>query len=222
MRNPKTIAFWTGKLPHWEVQEGRYFVTIHLAGAIPRAAQQRILEIAAALKPLGNSQHDERLRIQRQIFVEMERWLDTVEHATHLEKPENAEIVKEAINHRCTNGVWRVFEYVVMPSHIHIFFELQGVGLKAVLENFKGWTARRIATRTGLNQNRFWQREWFDHWSRSDEYDERIVAYIRRNPVKAGLVNDYRDWPHGSWTEVGPGRRTGPQTTVTNPNTETV
>ena len=31
-RKPTTVAFWCGKLPHWGIEEGRYFVTIHLAG----------------------------------------------------------------------------------------------------------------------------------------------------------------------------------------------
>ncbi len=198
MRRPKTVAFWTGNLPHWEVEEGRYFVTIHLAGAIPRLGQRRIVEIASSLKLLGKGQHDENLQTQRRIFREMECWLDTVEYAAHLRRPEAAEIVIEAINHRRDTGVWRVFEHVVMPSHVHLFFELLRTGLKETLENFKGWTARRIAASVGLSQNRFWQREWFDHWSRSDEEDERIVAYIQRNPVKAGLVDNYRNWPSES------------------------
>ncbi len=41
-RNPETIDFWVGRLPHWEVVDGRYFVTIHLSGAIPEAGHHRI------------------------------------------------------------------------------------------------------------------------------------------------------------------------------------
>ncbi len=136
MRKPETIAFWTGRLPHWEVEDGRYFVTIHLAGAIPRAGHQRIQEIAASLKRIDKGQDDKRLRIQRLIFSEMERWLDTATLATHLQIPAVAEIVVEAIDYRHKAGVWRLFEYVVMPSHIHLFFELRRRGLRTTLENF--------------------------------------------------------------------------------------
>ena len=41
IRRPEAVAFWYGRLPHWEVVGGRYFVTIHLAGAIPPAGQER-------------------------------------------------------------------------------------------------------------------------------------------------------------------------------------
>ena len=44
-----------------------------------------------------------------------------------------------------------------------------------------------------------WQREWFDHWSRAAMQDETLVEYIRQSPVKAGLVKDWRDWPHRGW-----------------------
>ena len=86
-------------------------------------------------------------------------------------------------------GVWNMFEYVVMPNHIHLFFELVGEGLKKHLEQFKRWTGTRggQVARTGTT-GRFWQDEWFDHWLCSDEEDEKIIKYIRENPVKANLV----------------------------------
>ncbi len=39
---PKTIRFWRGRLPHWEVEAGRYFLTVRLKGAIPIEGQERI------------------------------------------------------------------------------------------------------------------------------------------------------------------------------------
>ena len=42
IRKPETVAFWRDRLPHWEVADGRYFVTLHLAGAIPAEGQERI------------------------------------------------------------------------------------------------------------------------------------------------------------------------------------
>ena len=43
-----------------------------------------------------------------------------------------------------------------------------------------------------------------DHWSRSDEEDDKIIAYIRNNPVKAGLVQNYTDYQYGSWNKSCP------------------
>ena len=175
-RKPNTTAFWTGRLPHWEVEGGRYFITIHLAGAIPNEGRRRLRTIAAQLELIRDHATPEWLRIQRMIFAEM---------------------VVEAIVERSRRGDWQMFQYVVMPTHIHMFCEL-GRSLQETCEDFKRWTGHRAAQILGLSGHRFWQREWFDHWSRSDEEDEKIVRYIRDNPLKAGLVEHHADWQFGS------------------------
>lgn len=199
---PETIDFCVGRLPHWEVVDGRYFVTIHLSGAIPRAGQQRIREISAELRRIGRQKHADRLKWQRKLFAEIEAWLDRAERRTDLADPRVAEMVVEAIEHRARLGAWTMFEYAVMPNHVHLFFELGNERLKPVLEGFKDWTGSRAARILRFEQQRFWQKEWFDHWSRSDEEDERIVEYIRQNPVRARLVSDWSQWPYGSWSSM--------------------
>jgi REP element-mobilizing transposase RayT len=181
------------------VADGRYFVTIHTAGAIPVAGQRRIREISESLQKAEVASQQKWLVKSRLIFQEMERWLDAAKKADHFREPEIAKIVVNSIEHRTTSGVWRVFEYVVMPNHVHMFFELLQGRLKPAIIGFKRWTGREAAKLATLDADTFWQREWFDHWSRSDEEDDRIAAYIRRNPVTAGLVRDYREWPYGSW-----------------------
>ena len=207
LRKPDTISFWRGRLPHWEVVDGRYFVTIHLAGAIPIQGHNRIHSIALELDKLQTSDQARGLQIQRRIFAEMESWLDRATPVDLLGNEEIAHMIVEAIEFRAQRE-WQMFEYVVMPSHIHLFFEIAGGSsakrsesgrLKIVLEQFKRWTGHEACKVISMDGNRFWQDEWFDHWSRSDEEDDRIIAYIRRNPVKAGLVKNYQEWPYGSW-----------------------
>ncbi len=207
LRKPATIAFWTGRLPHWEVEDGRYFVTIRLAGAIPQEGQDRIRQLAGEWTSVNRIQAPEEwLRQQRRIFRAMEEWLHRAETVVYLQRPEIAELVMEAVEHRKRRGDWTVWEYVVMPNHIHLFFELHRGSLKGVLEDFKRWTAHQAVRRLRSEGKGFWQREWFDHWSRSDEEDEMIIAYIRNNPVQAGLVHRWEDWRFGSWAQRG-GRR---------------
>jgi REP element-mobilizing transposase RayT len=211
VRKPKTTAFWWGRLPHWEVENGRYFVTMHLAGAIPDQGNERIRAIAAELRRIENPGDDQRLAIHRRIFEEMEEWLDRAAVVTYLQQPEVATMVMEAIQFRQTR-VWNMLEFVVMPTHMHLFFEIGDRSLKRVLEQFKRWTGHEAGKVLGLDGSRFWQDEWFDHWSRSDEEDDRIAKYIRRNPEKAKLVKSYSEWPYGSWrgVQVGPAR-SGPE-----------
>jgi len=199
-RRPQTIDFWYDRLPHWEVEEGRYFVTLHLAGAIPAVGRNRILLLSRQQEKLPRS-GEAWLQHQRHKFREMEAWLDRAEHNLHFSQREIAAVAIDAIRHRETRGDWRVFEFVVMPNHIHLFFELVNGRLKTTLNDFKRWTGHQAGKLLGLDGNRFWQREWFDHWSRSDEEDDKIIRYVRENPVKAGLVAQYVDWPYGSWAK---------------------
>jgi len=62
-----------------------------------------------------------------------------------LRQPAIAEAILEAIEHRQTRGDWRLFEYVVMPNHIHLFLELTNADLKKAMEDFKRWTGHQAA-----------------------------------------------------------------------------
>ncbi len=85
--------------------------------------------------------------------------------------------------------VWRVVVFLLMPDHWHALVSISGdVSLSTVVKNFK-----RAASRfTGVK----WQRNFFDHRLRNDESLEEKAAYIRGNPVRAGLVRSEEDWPH--------------------------
>jgi len=197
-RKPKTTGFWSWKLPHWEVEDGRYFITIHLAGAIPAAGRRRIQVLASQLQAIPDRDSPEWLQQQRAIFAEMENWLDRAQWNPLLQQQEIAAMVVEAVEHRVARGNWNMLQYVIMPTHIHLFCEFGDQEMKPILEDFKRWTGHQ-ATKMLRHTARFWQHDWFDHWSRSDEEDDRIIRYIQNNPVKASLVQDYRDWPYGSW-----------------------
>ena len=201
-RKPKTLHFWRGDLPHWQVENGRYFVTIHLYGAVPPAANLRIRNL---LDQFQNSEgqitvdkDDAYLKIGRKIFAAMERWLDNTPAVSHFQKTELSEMVLEAIEHRQRIKVWEMFSYVIMPSHIHLFFEFNNdLSLKRELEEFKRWTGHQASkTDPQFAGQRFWQTEWFDHWSRSDEGDEKIVRYIQNNPLKARLASSIGQYPY--------------------------
>ena len=170
---------------------------MHLSLAIPEQGHLRIRAIAAELRRIANPDEDHRRAVSRRIFLEMEAWLDRAEGVDYLQRPDVATMLMEAIEFR-QNRVWTIIEYVVMPSHLHLFIEIGDGSLKQILEQFKRWTGHQAGKLLGLDGRCFWQDEWFDHWSRSDDEDHRIATYIRRNPEKAKLVQSYLDWPYGS------------------------
>ena len=169
---------------------------MRLRGSLPATAAQRIRRLSAALRCLSGNQA---VRLQRHIFWEMEEWLDRGLGPQHLIEPEVAKILSEAIRHRESTDDWTAVEFVIMPNHLHLFFGSQHDDLPQVLVRFKQWTGGRAARILALAGGHFWQSEWFDHWSRSPAEDERILQYMRDNPVGARLVDHWRNWPYASW-----------------------
>lgn len=84
----------------------------------------------------------------------------------------------------------KIGEYVIMPNHIHaVIFMCQSVedadrqyGLIDVIRVYKSLTAR-LCKKEAEIENLF-QRSYYDHFIRDKEDFEKIVRYIRENPMK--------------------------------------
>ena len=197
---PQTVQFWRGRLPHWEIADGKYFVTLRLANSLPYALMQEI----AALGRRCSSNVIDSCETSRQIFQKMEAWLDHHRELDWLTRPAVASTIADTLAGYQERGAIEIHEYVVMPNHLHLFICMKDQPLSSFMESFKRLAARRANRQLERQGNRFWQYEWFDHWSCSPHEDERIGRYIRNNPVKAGLVNRSEDWPFGSWSRSRP------------------
>ena len=285
---PQTRGFWSGDLPHWDVYGRPIFMTLHVKGAIPREAANKIREDIARWRsstvadggpacsenagcrmPTSGRGRPQRVveqdqgeemrssvahvgptcasgdaevgpslrrngyggqatsatkrsnttRIQsdfaateteytrrlKQVFKNMERWLDRADQPPLLTQKGVSEMIRDAIEQRERRGWWRILQWTLMPSHLHVLYVGGQVGMQEVMTDFKRWTGRRATAILDRRGQPFWQTEWFDHWSRSADETDRMAEYIRRNPVKAGLVKHWRDWPHGSWSDVAHG-----------------
>ena len=85
--------------------------------------------------------------------------------------------------------IWWPHLVLLMPDHIHGLFSFNP--LPGMTKSFADWK-HYIHRRHGID----WQRDFFDHrLRRGESYDEK-VAYIRMNPVRAGLVDQAKDWPY--------------------------
>jgi putative transposase len=84
---------------------------------------------------------------------------------------------------------WVIHLFLLMPDHVHAILAIPaGSGLSETVRNWKRLTARCHGVR--------WQRNFFDHRLRPDEGLELKAAYIRHNPVRAGLVAQAESWPY--------------------------
>jgi REP element-mobilizing transposase RayT len=103
------------------------------------------------------------------------------------------------------NKRYELIAFCIMPNHCHLLIvnavretaHHRGKSAKYpvtdTLRLLKGSTARycnEILGRSG----QFWHDESYDHYVRTEEELERTIHYILRNPVKAGLVPEWKDW----------------------------
>jgi REP element-mobilizing transposase RayT len=89
------------------------------------------------------------------------------------------------------NG-WKVMAGVLMPDHLHLLTSPQE--RDAPLGNLVGALKRWI--RQDVKASWQWQRGSFDRLLRSGESAAEKWLYVRENPVRAGLVKDWQDWPY--------------------------
>lgn len=104
------------------------------------------------------------------------------------------EQANEGIHVYRRQGKWLVFAYCLMPDHLHLLVSPQGgANLCTLLGGYESYITR-VAWEFGV-QGQLWQRSFYDHILRRGKDAERIIAYILNNPVKAGWVKDWEDWP---------------------------
>ncbi|HER19503.1 MAG: transposase [Halothiobacillaceae bacterium] len=85
--------------------------------------------------------------------------------------------------------------FVVMPDHVHWLFELRGDDLSSIVQKVKSCAARTIRSEPGWHSFS-WRSGFFDRALRNDEELLSTARYIVANPLRAGLVNSLRDYPH--------------------------
>jgi REP element-mobilizing transposase RayT len=87
---------------------------------------------------------------------------------------------------------WQIDAAVLMPDHVHILawprHREEPIGDLSAL--VKRWM------RQELKAEWKWQPGCFDRLLRTNESAQEKWEYMRENPVRAGLVNAWQDWPY--------------------------
>jgi len=130
----------------------------------------------------------------------MDRLLDSARTGPFfLRMPEVAKMVMDAIHYRDLLA-YRLHAFAVMPNHVHLLITPL-VAVSKMMQSLKRFTAREANRMLGLTGQTFWQDESFDHVVRNGTEFERIVHYIERNPVTAGLAATPEEF---AWSSARP------------------
>jgi REP element-mobilizing transposase RayT len=193
-------------LPHYQPAGFTIFVTIRLTGTLPRhvfeklRSETRIVQKELDTIPDTDIRLRQKYQEKKRLFGKLNTILDKAKFGpSWLKNPNVATVVYESICFR-DGRFYTLDAFTVMPNHVHILFRPLETSdgdphsLSSIMMSLKRHTARecnKLLGRTG----QFWQHESFDHVVRDLAERERIVKYILDNPVKAGLVEDWREWP---------------------------
>jgi putative transposase len=190
--------------------------------------QQWRNERATSIRQAGSLPYDARselrYKVERLFFKRYDEYLDRNCDRKWLADTHIAKIIRENLYHH-NESKYQLLAYCVMPNHVHLLlqpFEKALAGsslgqaaslppsepisdecadstspLAGIMHSLKSYTANKAneaLNRTGP----FWQHESYDHWVRDLDELERIVNYIRANPVRAGLCDKPTDWEFSS------------------------
>ncbi|THH40258.1 transposase [Neolewinella litorea] len=205
-------------MPNWLPHDCLGFDPIHLtyrlAGSIP---QKRVEELVtwrrrklAALEadlielPPAVRSSVERDR-QNGINAKYERQLDRALHETshgpfHLMDGRVARIVLDSWEYLAIAGDVFPYAVCVMGNHVHAVIradhcDTETMDLGRLVGRHKSHTARLANQLLGRTGHPFWEADFFDRRIRDGKF-MRVMWYVLRNPVAAGLVWDWEEWPH--------------------------
>lgn len=194
-------------LPHIQPPGATLFVTFRLADSLPRhvlEALYRESEERLTIKlvsPTTPELHKQTFyNEQKRLFADIDQFLDNTQTGPHwLKETAVAQMVVDSLHYR-HGKVYDLDTFCLMSNHVHILFtplEKENGryhSLSSIMHSLKLFAANQandILQRRGA----FWQHESYDHFVRDEAELQRIRRYILQNPVQAGLVEHWEDWP---------------------------
>lgn len=192
-----------------------FFVTFRLAGSIAKASLGVLKSKHARKLEECNRIIDEHTRnleifkLRKQYLFEIDKLLHKIDEGPHyLKQTKVTKIIEDEIK-RFDGEFYDLICYCVMSNHVHILIdtklqlnedfsedeiEMNYTQLDVIMKRIKGPTAI-YSNRELKRSGQFWQRENYDIYIRNEKMMNNVIGYILENPVKAGLVDDWRDYP---------------------------
>ncbi len=191
MSEPKRGWRHRGHLPHADFAGLTQAVTFRLADSLPAAALARIQrELARIDDDLDGNRKATWLRER------VHTWLDAGHGSCWLRDATAQGMVMQALRRRDGES-YRLEACTVMPNHVHVVVGVGMLPLGSIVRMWKGTTARRINQHLG-RFGPLWGREYYDRFIRDEPHGIAAIRYVVNNPVRAGLVAQWRDWA-GTW-----------------------
>jgi REP element-mobilizing transposase RayT len=201
----KRIRKYARHLPHWRQDGATYFVTFRLGDSLPEAKLIEIKNLRSHWEythPEPRSEKDWEEH-SREIIRRTEAWSDEGHGACYFREKRWADDLRDRL-HYFHGERYRLNCWVIMPNHCHLVFRsFDRHELEDLIGAMKGVTARHINA-DNKSSGELWEQECFDRIIRDTEHLERVIRYIGRNPLLAGLPRDkWFRWIDPEWIKAG-------------------
>ena len=205
--------YYRTKLPHIHPADGIFFITFRLADSLPIQVIHQFMEeknfekLRIRLQYEGILKKELLYEIEKNYFNKFDKLLSMDTTNCWLNQDKIAQLIANKL-HSYDKHRYLLICYCIMPNHVHMLVNMKDFisvntsnrsgrtryyPLTNVLRLMKGSTAR-IANKMLDRSGAFWQHESYDHYVRSENEYNKIIEYILQNPVKSGIVTDWRDW----------------------------
>lgn len=189
-----------GKLPHRPFRHVPMHVIYRLKDSIPQKVLRHLHDDYAAHSASTAKQGESADATRRQVY---EMLIEDALHEKsngpyHLSEPRIAAIVLDSWRWLAENRGIRVHAVCVMGNHVHALASSQdGSVVQAgnILRDHKSHTGLAANRLLGTGGGPFWEVSYFDRDVRPGTFTT-VMWYILNNPVAAGLVDYWEDWPH--------------------------
>jgi len=132
------------------------------------------------------------------------------------------DILIEALRYCRKNKEMIIFEYCIMPSHVHLLFRSEKCQPSELIRDFKGFTAKKLlqaiedntqesrkewllwmfkkagSQNSNIKKYQFWQQNNMPIEIWSLKVFEQKLNYVHQNPVESGFVMEPWEWKYSS------------------------
>lgn len=212
----KSKEYYRQRLPHIQPLGAAFFITFRLFEAVPKSdiinLKEKYLDKLQKLKTIKDPKiKNQRIyQLRRDHFIAQEKLLEDIQLGPqYLKNPDVAKIIMEEIK-RFDNESYHLICFSIMSNHVHLVIDTaiqldDEIDTSRIFEAYKPLDVimKRIKGPTAVRANRiinrsgqFWERESFDSYIRDEKMFHNVVSYTLNNPVKAGLVKNWQEWPY--------------------------
>lgn len=203
-----TTPEYRRNLPHIQPKGAMIFITFRLSGSIPIKTLEALKESYKTQIINNQEKNYKQLKAKKQegYFLDFDNYLDSNPNGPyHLADNEIAKLVYDSIIYRDGKD-YKLVCFCIMSNHVHMIIYKLSKPLDKTMQELKAYTGRvankilrqrddaENISRSTATSSKFWQAESFDRIVRNKKDMAVKINYTLNNPVKAGLINNWKEW----------------------------